>query len=113
MAYVPFLLASRHLRNRAALMNEDKALQGYLSLLLAVGLRCITYRSHCEAEKKVAICAFITAPALQKTCVTDEKTFCISGTARFLFAEQGNICVRGNFWHPKLQVQKAGKAEYC
>ena len=33
--------------------------------------------------------------------------------ARFLFAEQGNICVRGNFWHLKLQVQKAGKAEYC
>ena len=22
-------------------------------------------------------------------------------------------CVRGNFWHPELQVQKAGKAEYC
>ena len=61
----------------------------------------------------MAICAFITAPALQKTCVTDEKTLCISGAARFLFAEQGNICARGNFWHPKLQVQKAGKAEYC
>lgn len=38
MAYVPFLLTSRYLRNRAALMNGGKTLQGHLSLLLAVEL---------------------------------------------------------------------------
>ncbi len=69
----PFLVGIAHLRNRAALMNEDKALQGYLSLLLAVELCCITCRLHCTAEKKAAICAFHTAPALQTTCATGEK----------------------------------------
>ena len=57
----------------AALMNEDKTLQGHLSLLLAVELCCITCRLHCTAEKKAAICAFITVPALQTTCATGEK----------------------------------------
>ena len=68
-ACVPFLLTSRYLRNR----NGGKTLQGHLSLLLAVELCCITCRLHCTAEKKAAICAFHTAPALQTTCATDEK----------------------------------------
>ena len=78
MAYVPFLLASRYLRNRAALMNGGKTLRGHLGLVLAVELCCITCRSHRTAEKKAAICAFITVPALQTACATGEKVFCIA-----------------------------------
>ena len=73
LGWAPFLLTSRHLRNRAALMNGGKTLQGHLNLLLAVELCCITCRLHCTAEKKAAICAFHTAPALQTTCATGEK----------------------------------------
>ena len=111
------MLTSRYLRNRAALMNGGKTLQGHLGLVLAVELCCITCRLHCTAEKSGDLRFSYRASAANDLCHRREG---YSALRSCVFVNKGwTDCVQARkYWclytkNLGKKQQKVEKIEVC